>query len=193
MYKLILDSAEILEPLLIFSKNALRFRDTRTVGKAVELIRSILPFFRKPSTVHTFLCRDVLQDAIISFHEPYFIDSQRDLTSLISRIIWIDEVQAREVLLSLSPLAHQPEKVEKMLQHVRDHRDNDRKVRALVWELLDGIRGQSIQEMGKIQTVFPKKPKVVKTQHVNPLNPDGASNAQKRESPELAGVAEMLG
>jgi len=193
MYQLILDRADILEPVLIFAKNALRFRDTRTVGKAVEIFRSVLPSFREPSTVHTFLCHDVLQDAIISFHEPYFVDSQRDLTNLIAQIIRIDEAQAREVFLSLSPLAQQPEKVEKMLQQVRDHRENDRKVRALVWELLDGIRGQSIQEMGKIQTVFPKKPKVVKTQHVNPLNPDGATNAQERESPELAGVADMLG
>jgi exportin-5 len=193
MYQFILDRADILEPVLILAKNALRFRDTRTVGKAVEIFRSVLPSFREPSTVHTFLCRDVLQDAIISFHEPYFVDSQRDLTGLIAQIIRTDEAQAREVLLSLSPLAQKPEKVEKMLQQVRDHRENDRKVRALVWELLDGIRGQSIQEMGKIQTVFPKKPKVVKTQYVNPLNPDGATNEQKRVSPELAGVADMLG
>jgi exportin-5 len=193
MYQLILDRTDILEPVLIFTKNALRFRDTRTVGKAVEIFRSVLPYFREPSTVHTFLCRDVLQDAIISFHEPYFVDSQRDLTTLIAQIIRTDEAQAREVLLSLSPLAQQPEKVEKMLQQVHDHRENNRKVRALVWELLDGIRGQSIQEMGKIQTVFPKKLKVVKTQYVNPLNPDGANNAQKLESPELVGVADMLG
>jgi len=188
-----LNRADILEPVLIFSKNALRFRDTRTVCKSVEILRSVLPSFREPSTVHTFLCRDVLQDAIISFHEPYFVDSQRDLTMLIAQIIRTDETQAREVLLSLSPLARQPEKVEKMLQQVRDNRESDRRVRALVWELLDGIRGQSIQEMGKIQTVFPKKPKVVKTQYVNPLNPDGATVAQKHESPELAGVADMLG
>lgn len=192
-YQLILDQADILEPVLIFVKNALRFRDTRTVGKAVEILRSVLPSFREPSTVHTFLCRDVLQEAIISFHEPYFIDSQRDLTALIAQIIRTDESQAREVLLSLSPLAQQPEKVEKMLQQVRDLRENDRKVRALVWELLDGIRGQSIQEMGRIKPVFPKKPKVAKTQHVNPLNPNDGTNAQKRESPELAGVADMFG
>jgi exportin-5 len=151
MYRFIVSQPDILGPLLLFAKSALRFRDTRSVTLMIRLLRlNVLPAFREPGNVHTFLCHDTLQAAIISLHEPYFVDSQKDLASLIAQIIQFDDEIPKNVILQLPGLGSQTAKVEHALSKIRSSA-SDRQARAWVLELLKDLRGVSIHEMGKIE------------------------------------------
>ncbi|KAF2096394.1 ARM repeat-containing protein [Rhizodiscina lignyota] len=167
MHTFILSTPSVLEPLLMFLKNALRFRDTRSCNLAIRTLRSTIPLLplRDPQSgplVRHFLTDDLLKTAITSLHEPYFIDSQKDLASLIAHILLIspesaeEEDTARAVLLSLPGLVDRPDKVDGILGKLRQGggahgpQMSDRHVRAIVLGLLSEVRGQSIHEMGRI-------------------------------------------
>lgn len=109
-----LSSPTILEPLLLFCTHAIRFRDTRSCGIVLRVLRSIIPSFvdrpRLPVSsaamyslppaqaatvgptaaniaIIEFISNSTLKAAITSLNESYFIDLQKDLAQLIASII----------------------------------------------------------------------------------------------------------
>jgi len=189
MNQFILTSPAILEPIFALLNSALRIRDTRTVTRTVDIIRIILPKFREPSPAHDFLCSEVLRNAILSFHEPFFVDSQRDLLKLISEIIRFDGTIPQQIILSLTGLEMDREKANRAIAAIRSEA-NEKRAKGFVWELLSSIRGVSIHEMGKIQLATPKKKKAKREF----MNTDGDDIEIKRGgSPALEGVGDMFG
>lgn len=189
MDKFIMRSPEILEPVFMLVNSGLRFRDTRSVQRVIDCIRIIMPNFREPSPAHDFLCSEVLRNAIHSFHEPFFVDSQRDLLKLITELIRFGGTIQQQIILSLTGLEMDREKAQKMLEQI-DAESNDKKSRALVWDLLSSIRGVSIHEMGKIQLAQPKKKQ--KSEFMD-TEGDPAQQIQRGGTPPLESIGDMFG
>ena len=187
MFRFVVSHSEILEPLLVFAKSALRFRDTRSVGTIVRLLRvNVLPAFRDASNVHTYVCHDMLQAAIISLHEPYFVDAQKDLATLIAQMIQFDDLIPRNVILQLPGMGDQQQKVEHAIRQIKTS-PNDRQARAWVLELLKDVRGVGIHEMGRMERAPTKKK--AKQEY---MAMDAADQIQRGGSPALEGVADMF-
>lgn len=206
MRNFILSSPTILEPLILFSTHALRMRDTRCCTIITRVLRSILSHFvhEAPATnsaIREFIATDVLKAAITSVHEPYFVDLQKDLAQLIASI-WIYygplTTTVRSVLCSLPGLTE--DKVDRTAATMRQT-NNSRTQRALVLDLLEGLRGVRISEMGKIDNTDPRKErsrmqkrymeaKMEEDQGQSRVN-QGSTEADDADN--LAGVAEIFG
>jgi exportin-5 len=153
-------------------------------------LRELIPRFHEPSPVRTFIAEDLLKAAIMSLHEPYFVDLQKDLATLIVHIILLDSDTAAMVISSLPGLAQQPEKVSTAIERVRSC-TSDRVGRALVLELLEQIRGVSIYEMGRIGG--PKRSKTrAKLLEQYDMTVDKEMKIERGGSPGLEGVAGLL-
>lgn len=190
MWKFIIATPSVLEPILLFLKTVLRVRDTRSVVVAVRVLRQIISKFKEKSPIHDFFCIDVLKAAITSLHEPPFVDCQKDLASLIATIIHLDEETPRSILLSL-PGMEDTHRVDKRLAKLRAPQREERMQRAIVLDLLASVRGVSIHEQGKIERAKPKKRTPFQEQY---MNVDQQQPAIVRGgSPGLAGVADMFG
>ncbi|KAF2716188.1 hypothetical protein K431DRAFT_235895 [Polychaeton citri CBS 116435] len=165
---MVLSNPNILEPLILFCTHALRVRDTRCCTTITRVFRNMIPKFAGDSApapqVREFICTEVLKACITSLNEPYFADMQRDLAALIAQILLLYAPKTdtpRDVLRSLSGMDYT--KVDKAVGKIV-RSSNERTQRAVVLELLEGVRGVSIYESGKVD-----KGKV------------GASNGQKKE------------
>lgn len=157
---LVLSDPTVLEPLILFCTHALRMRDTRCCVTICKVFRSIVPLFQSDNApapqVREFLCTEVLKACITSLNEPYFADMQKDLAALIAQIIVLYSrltSTPRDVLLSLPDM--NAGKVDKAVGKVCKAQ-SERQQRALVLELLEGVRGVSIYEVGKIARETPK-------------------------------------
>ncbi|KAF2770934.1 hypothetical protein EJ03DRAFT_381697 [Teratosphaeria nubilosa] len=154
---LIFNDPTILEPLLLFSTHTLRIHDTRSVSTITRVFRNLLPVFTATSTspaapqVREYIASEVLKATISSLNEPYFADLQRDLAGLIAQIIalYADLTgTVRGVLMSLPNMG--VEKVERVVGRLVKAGGTERLGRSLVLELLEGVRGVSIYEAGRI-------------------------------------------
>jgi len=190
MCEFILDAPEVLEPILIFCTSCIRVRDTRSVVTIVRVLRTLLSRFREKSPIRDYFCNDILKNAIISLHEPYFVDCQKDLASLIAGIIHLDDEIPRSIILSL-PGMGEPHKTDKRLAKLKvASRSDDRMQRSIVLEMLSSVRGVSIHEQGKIERPKPKKRTAFQEQYMSVEEP---VTIVRGNSPELAGVADMFG
>lgn len=172
----------------MFCRTIIRVRDTRCCTTAVRLLRSALSQFQEPSPVRDFFCRELLQEAITSLHEPYFVDCQRDLATFIAQILLVDPDTPRSIVLSLPGMASRVAKVDHKLQKLREA-TSDRQQRAVVLDLLSSVRGVSIHEQGKVERAPPKK-SAVREQY---MSVDETPKIKRGGSPGLAGVADMFG
>ncbi|KAK4549064.1 hypothetical protein LTR36_007520 [Oleoguttula mirabilis] len=157
---LVLSDPTVLEPLILFCTHALRMRDTRCCVTICKVFRSIVPLFVSSNApapqVREFICTEVLKACITSINEPYFADMQKDLAALIAQILLLYSPLTntpRDVLLSLPDMS--ASKVDKALSKM-GKAQSERQQRALVLELLEGVRGVSIYEAGKIARETPK-------------------------------------
>lgn len=160
MHKMILANTQVFGQVLMFLTSTLRFRDTRSCNMAIQIFGRTLPFFSKPSEIQSYICDAVLKAAITSFNEPYFVDAQKNLASLIAQIISMDATEngvPRSILLSLPGLGG--DKVDKVIKRVRSSKSAQQGGAAILG-LLSGLRGQSIHELGKMPTVEAKNKKV---------------------------------
>jgi exportin-5 len=191
MWKFIIDTPSVLEPILLFLKTVIRVRDTRSVVVAVRVLRQVISKFKEKSPIHDFFCVELLKAAITSLHEPQFVDCQKDLASLIATIIHLDDEKPRSILLSL-PGMDDTHRVDRRLAKLRTaHRQDERMQRSVVLDLLSSVRGVSIHEQGKIERAKPKKRTAFQEQY---MNVDQQQPAIVRGgSPGLAGVADMFG
>ena len=203
MRTFVLSNPSILEPLVLFCTHALRMRDSRSCSVVTRVLRSIVPAFQDSSEagssaapqVREFISTEVLKACITSIHEPYFVDLQRDLASLIASIILLyapTTATPRHILLSLPGMG--AEKVDRTLDRIiRQGKGDEKFQRAVVLDLLEGVRGVSIHEQGKIETSAPKGRTKVQERFME-VDPNAAGNAMgKQESPDLAGVGDMFG
>jgi exportin-5 len=159
MRQLCLTESSILESLILFSTHLIRIPDTRCCGTILRVLRSIIPEFanvrgvdnQTSAPIREFISTEVLQAAITSLHEPYFVDLQRELAQLIATIlIWYCPITAtpKQVLMSLPGL--QESAVDKCIDYVGRMGMQSRQQRAIVLDLLRDLKGVSISEQGRI-------------------------------------------
>jgi exportin-5 len=190
MCDFILAMPAVLEPILLFCNSTIRVRDTRSVVTIVRVLRTLLPRFKEKSPIRDYYCNDILKSAITSLHEPYFVDCQKELASLIAGIIHLDEDIPRSIILSLPGMGDQY-RVDRRLSKLRGaNRQDERMQRSIVLDLLSSIKGVSIHEQGKIQRAAPKKKTAFQEQY---MSVDQPAQIVRGTSPGLAGVADMFG
>ncbi|SMQ55150.1 unnamed protein product [Zymoseptoria tritici ST99CH_3D7] len=162
MTELILSDPNILEPLILFCTHVLRVHDTRCCSMICKVFRGYIPVFgatptttslsispETASQVREFISTEALKACITSLNEPYFADLQKELAMVIAQILSLYSPLTntpREVLCSLPMM--KPEKVDKAIGRMKGR--SERGMRAVVLELLEGVRGVSIYEAGKV-------------------------------------------
>jgi exportin-5 len=157
----------------------------------VKALRSLISRFREKSPIRDFFCDTILKNAITSLHEPYFVDCQKDLASLIAQIILLDDTIPRQILLSLPGLGDEA-RVDRRLAKLRNaSRNDDRLQRSIVLDLLSSLRGVSIHELGKIERAKPRKSKF-QEQYMQMNVDEEKASIVRGGSPGLEGVAGMF-
>lgn len=174
--KFCLMNPSIAVPLLVFCGHAIRMHDGRCCGVVLRVFRSIVPEFatselsRVPKEpghtapledfpipedtareIREFISTEVLKAAISSLHDPYFVDSQKDLGALIAYILAYYSPLTptpRSILVSLPNI--KTEDVDRVIDYISRPGVHSRQQRALVLELLEDLKGVSISEMGKL-------------------------------------------
>lgn len=192
---------------MLFCTHALRMRDTRCCSIITRVIRSILQDFgpvnapadQTPiiATIREFICSEVLKACITSVNEPYFVDMQKELAQLIAAIwvIYGSSTQTpRNVILSLPGVTEeQVNEAEAALVRSTSLRQQ----RALVLDLLEGVRGVSIAEQGKILNAREerRKAKSALQQRYLTMEMEGQHNSKVdiNDGPDLGGVADLFG
>ena len=208
MRAFVLSSLPILQPLMIFCTHALHMRDSRSCGIIIRVLSSIVPEFAAgsdtDSAIREHVSSAVLQEAITSLHDPYFVDVQRDLAQLIATIY-----------ITYAPLSPTPHAVLRSLPSITEERlqavgkqlfasPSPRHQRALVLDLLEGVRGVSVSEQGRIMPRVPAPSAATKKGRersgmLSEFMADGQEGGrgrggQGREgSVDLGGVEEMFG
>ncbi|KAF2500371.1 ARM repeat-containing protein [Lophium mytilinum] len=189
MSEFIMATPEVLEPIFLFCKNTIHVRDTRCVTLVVRVLRSLIPWFREKSQIREFYCIDILQAAITSLHEPYFVDCQKELALLIAAIILLDEDIPRSIIMSLPGMPDKTYRVDRKLSQLRGANQNTALQRSIVLDLLSSVRGMSIQEQGRIERPKPRK-STIKEEY---MTVDPTPTIVRGTSPGLAGIADMFG
>ncbi|KAF7943458.1 hypothetical protein EAE96_011384 [Botrytis aclada] len=200
MRKFCLTSQAILESLLLFLTHAIRMRDTRCCGVVLRVFRSIVPDFVSgndsslASSIREFISTEVLKAAVSSLNEPYFVELQKDLASLIASIVAhyapVTDTP-KQILLSLPGI--QEKAVNKCIESVTVQGVQQRTQRALVLDLLKDLKGVSISEQGRIS----KSASVVrkersKMQEAFMRGPVEDNRKVKSELDDLEGVAGLF-
>jgi len=174
--KFCLMHSSIVEPLLMFCTHVISMRDGRSCGIMLRVFRSIVPEFtatednhqpanghghasnqsaeisaETASVIREYISSDVIKACITSIHEPYFVDLQKELASLIATIV-VSYVRLtstpRDVLLSLPNM--NPGDVDRTIEYMLKETTGSRAQRAAVLDLLRDLKGVSISEMGKL-------------------------------------------
>lgn len=167
------------------------------------------PFPIPPETsnaIREFISSDVLKACIGSLHDPYFVESQKDIGALIAAILAnysSSTSTPRDVLMSLPSIKEQD--VLKTIEYVSRPGMAPRQQRALVLDLLKDLKGVSISEMGRLSNGTPsksesrfKRPQRSKMtqQFMSAPAPSGMAGAppgaEDRKTPDLEGVASMF-
>ena len=172
-------------------------RDTRCCGVVLRIFRSLIPEFRKPtdqvSPIREFISSDVLKACITSLHEPYFVDLQKELATLIASILIhycpITDTP-RQVLLSL-PGIHE-KSVNKCIDYVSRPAMQQRQQAALVLDLLRDLKGVSISEQGRITKSAGSVRKEMSKMQKEFMKVVKEEPLKKDPSPDLTGVAGMF-
>lgn len=192
----ILNTPEILKPVILFCTHALCMRDTRSCSLITRVLRSLVPEYDGDTPmaidVREFISTEVLKACITSLHDAYFVDLQRDLAQLAAIIIstYSNTTETpRQVLRSLPLMTD--EKVDRTVQQLVKTPQHSRQQRALVLDLLAGLRGVSVSEQGKIEKPDTKKLRSAMQQKY--MTTDPLVNTKKEGSPDLEGFADTFG
>ncbi|KAI9825318.1 MAG: hypothetical protein M1819_000564 [Sarea resinae] len=194
---LILSDPSILEPLILFCTHALQMRDSRCCTIIIKVFRIIIPEFTADSpiaaSIRDFISNEVLKACITSIHEPYFVDLQKDLAQLIATIVILYSPRTdipKQILLSLP--GQNETKVDTAISRLLKSQVAPRVQRAIVLDLLAGLRGVRISEQGKFASPDPKKVRSAMQERY--MNVEvGQSKEQRGGSPDLGGIADMFG
>jgi exportin-5 len=171
--KFCLMNQQIAEPLLVFCAHGIRMKDTRCCNMILRLFVSLVPEFGSDPTgskkmtlpdvddspvppeiasaIREFISTEVLQACITSFHDPYFVDLQKDLASLIASIIVHYgplTSTPRNVILSLPNVKESD--LERLGAYTAKPGSHTRQQRSIVLDMLKDLKGVSVAEMGKM-------------------------------------------
>lgn len=217
-----LANSSIVVPLLTFCAHAIRMHDGRCCGVVLRVFRSIIPEFQggqKPAgstlgeltvpegtarEIREFISTEVLKAAISSLHDPYFVDSHKDIGTLIASILVHYSALTptpREILASLPGIRVQD--VDETIQNLARQNIPSRQQRAYVLDLLKDLKGVSIHEMGKLSkslgvggTRASSSRKVGRSkmaqEFMTPAEAAGGDGSARKKSPDLEGVAGMF-
>ena len=174
--------------------------DNRACGLITRVLRSLIPIFASSTNpteidVREFLATAVLKACIESLHDPYFVDIQSDLASLIARIVIEYSGQTetpRSILLSLPGMT--VEGVDSALWRLMQAKPGEtRQQRAVVLKLLEGLRGVSVSELGRLPRGEKEGRKGRTAMQEAYMTIDVQPRAEtKGKSPELGGLADMF-
>ncbi|KAK3322100.1 armadillo-type protein [Apodospora peruviana] len=229
--KFCLMHGDIVSKLLVFGSHAIQVHDSRCCGVMLRVFRSIVPEFTTDSAKHLkeagypaaveesfpipeetareireFISNDVLRAAITSLHEPYFVESQKELGALIAAILVSYcplTPTPRNILFSLPGVNSQ--EIDRAIEYISRPGQHPRQQRAIILDLLKDLKGVSISEMGKLTKSVGVKSSVKKSgrskmaqEFMTPSTErvaSGTANAGAsgdRKSPDLEGVAGMF-
>jgi len=103
--------------------------------------------------VREYVSSNVLEACVTSLHEPYFVDLQKELATLIANILVyyspFTETPSK-LLLSLPGITQAD--LERFQPYMSRPQSNMRQQRSLVLELLKDLKGVSISEQGKLNS-----------------------------------------
>lgn len=105
----------------------------------------------RASPIREYISSEVLRACVTSFHEPYFVDLQKELASLIAAIVvYYGPLTAtpRDVLLSLPNV--RAKDLDRLGEFAAKPGSQTRQQRALVLHMLKDLKGVSIAEMGRL-------------------------------------------
>ncbi len=194
MRDFVLSSPTVLEPLILFCTHALGMRDSRCCSLITRVLSNIVPEFASntpiASEIRQFISTEVLKACITSLHEPYFVDLQKDLAQLVATIFRLYSPKTdtpRQILLSLPGITE--EKVGHMARNFA-RASNQRQQRALILELLEGLRGVAVSEQGRIKRDVKKERSAMQERY---MKVDDRVEYRRGGSPDLGGVADMFG
>ena len=103
------------------------------------------------SVVREYISSDVIKACITSIHEPYFVELQKELASLVATTVreYAPLTSTpRDVLLSLPDV--DPTEVDAKIAFILRRDASPRQQRASVLDLLRDLKGVSISEMGRL-------------------------------------------
>ncbi|EAS28945.3 exportin-5 [Coccidioides immitis RS] len=202
MRTFILSTPQILEPVVVFCTHALRIHDTRSCSIITRVLRSILSSFLPTvdtptaASIREFISTQVLKACITSVHEPYFVDMQKDLAQLIASI-WIlygpRSPTPRSVMLSLPGIT---EARAIAAEEALMKSSSTRIQKAVVLDFLEGLRGVSISEQGKIggaRAGRRKERSIMQARYMTTeMEGQEGGKVDINNGPDLTGVADMF-
>ncbi|GAW17865.1 hypothetical protein ANO14919_073320 [Xylariales sp. No.14919] len=103
------------------------------------------------AAIREYISRDIIMACVTSLHEPYFVEQQKELASLIATIVVsyrYHSTTARDILVSLPNM--KAEEVDKGIEFMVKGATSFRGQRAVILELLRDLKGVSVSEMGKL-------------------------------------------
>lgn len=172
--------SSIVEPLLIFCTRAIGIKDTRCCSIMLRVLKSVISEFdilgpvppesigadggteikhhsnpwvpaNTASAIREYISRDIVMACVTSLHEPYFVEQQKELASLIATIVVHYShlsTTARDILVSLPNI--KADDVDRGIEFMLRSGTRSRGQRAVILELLGDLKGVSVSEMGKL-------------------------------------------
>lgn len=169
-------------------------RDTRSCSSITRVLHSLVPEFDGATPVaievREFISTEVLKACITSLHDSYFVDMQKDLADLIASIVTTYSGKTdtpKNILLSLPSMADV--KVDRTIRQLIRAPENSRQRRALILDLLAGLRGVSISEQGK---VLKPDTKIRSAMQEKYMTMDVQPDEGREVSPDLEGFAKLF-
>ena len=226
MRDFVLANKQILQPLLAFCTHSLSFKDTKAAHTMITAVMRIIPAYtnghhlrgEEVAAVREYISNDVLKAALMGLHDGYYADYQQHYAQLIATI-WLSyglpthipatETQSahdrprltatpRNVLLSLPNMT--AEKVDAAAEKLLSEGGlyaKSKKIRAVILNLLEGVRGVRISELGKIDDRGARSRILEKYKAREAAGMQGVEHEEgmKRDDGgmELGGVSEMFG
>ncbi|KAG8529326.1 uncharacterized protein KY384_005962 [Bacidia gigantensis] len=195
----VLNTPEILKPLIMFCTNALSMHDTRASSLIARVLRTIIGDFAGDtpleSDVREFISTEVLKACITSLNDPYFVEMQKDFAQLIAQICILYSPRTntpKQVIQSLPNM--DGVKVDQALRRLLEVHSSSKKQRAVILELLQGLRSVAIHEQGKLTKPDPNKLRSVMQQKYMTADMEGMEikDRDREEEIDIGGVAEMF-
>ncbi|KAI1349253.1 armadillo-type protein [Xylaria sp. FL0043] len=169
--------SSIVEPLLIFCTRVIGMKDTRCCSIMLRVLKNVVPEFdtvivdpnapnknseaknldnpwipaNTAAAIREYISRDIIMACVTSLHDPYFVEQQKELASLIATIVVsyrYHSTTARDILVSLPNM--KADEVDKGIEFMIKGATSFRGQRSMVLELLRDLKGVSVSEMGKM-------------------------------------------
>ena len=226
MRDFVLSNTQVLEPLLALCTHGLNFKDTKAAHTMITTVMRLVPAYTNEShlqgvgvrAVREYISEDIMKAAIMALHDGYYADYQQYYAQLIATI-WLSyglpahvastETQPahdrppltntpRNVLLSLPSMteAKVDAAAQKLLQDGGLYAKS-KKLRAVVLNLLEGLRGVRVSELGKIDDRGARSRILEKYKAREAAGMQGLEDGGKRDEGsggvDLGGVSEMFG